>query len=45
MFLLNVKMTSCSILEMQGCEWPETLIEIEDQFTHPLVLQRDFVIS
>jgi hypothetical protein len=26
MFLLNVKMTSSSILEMQRCEWPETLI-------------------
>jgi hypothetical protein len=25
MFLLNVKMTSSSILEMQKCEWPETL--------------------
>ncbi len=25
MFLLNVRMTSSSILEMQECEWPETL--------------------
>jgi hypothetical protein len=25
MFLLSVKMTSCSILEMQRCKWPETL--------------------
>ncbi len=25
MFLLNVKMTSSSILEMQRSEWPETL--------------------
>jgi hypothetical protein len=25
MFLLNVKMISSSILEMQRCEWPETL--------------------
>jgi hypothetical protein len=26
MFLLSVKMTSSSILEMQRCEWPETLL-------------------
>ena len=26
MFLLNVKMTSSSILEMQRSEWPETLL-------------------
>jgi hypothetical protein len=26
MFLLNVKMISSSILEMQRCEWPETLL-------------------
>jgi hypothetical protein len=25
MFLLSVKMTSSSILEMQRCEWPENL--------------------
>jgi hypothetical protein len=27
MFLLNMKMTPSSILEMQRCEWPETLVE------------------
>ncbi len=27
-FLLSVKMTSSSILDMQRCEWPETLTEI-----------------
>jgi hypothetical protein len=37
MSLLNVKMTSSSILEMQRSEWPETLL-ISPSFT--LVVRR-----
>jgi hypothetical protein len=30
MFLLSVKMTSSSILDMQRSEWPETLFAYDD---------------
>jgi hypothetical protein len=34
MFLLNVKMTSSSILEMQRSEWPETLLKVDKKAKH-----------